>query len=137
MAQGVLPWHGGSHQGWLNAEPGAGACSAQPQVLAVDMPAVTARAADGDNQFGGGGQVPPTIPLHLVPGWDAESGPAAGLGQRLLLILQPPHRFPAQPQPRHILASSHWRGAGRTSGKHLDPAGAGGAGDQPGKELFL
>lgn len=86
---------------------------------------------------GGGGQVPPTIPLHLVPGWDAESGPAAGLGQRLLLILQPPHRFPAQPQPRHILASSHWRGAGRTSGKHLDPAGAGGAGDRPGKELFL
>lgn len=40
------------------------------------MPAVTARAADCDNQFGGGGQVPPTIPLHLVPGWDAESGPA-------------------------------------------------------------
>lgn len=138
MAQGVLPWHGGSHQGWLNAEPGAGACSAQPQVLAVDMPAVTARAADGDNQFGGGGGA--SAPHH-------PPAPCPRLGCRVRARSRagsapPPHppapaRFPAQPQPRHILASSHWHGAGRTSGKHLDPAGAGGAGDRPGKELFL
>lgn len=141
---GVPPWHRGSCPG-TGGPTRAGSMQSPGQEPAVLSPRCwqwTCQQSQPGLQTvtassGGGGQVPPTIPLHLVPGWDAESGPAAGLGQRLLLILQPPHRFPAQPQPRHILASSHWRGAGRTSGKHLDPAGAGGAGDQPGKELFL
>lgn len=51
------------------------------------------------------------------------AGPAAGLGQRLPLLPR------SVSQPRPILAPSHRR----TSGKHLDPAGAGGAGDWPGK----
>lgn len=66
-----------------------------------------------------------------IPPW--HRGPITAQGSAsslllLLLLLHLLHRFPSQPQPHPILASSHQRGAGRTSGKHLDPVGAGGTG---------